>query len=263
MTETQARIIEMLNEGMSYSTIQEELSVSSKTISATRKAFLESENSSKDGLSSTFLDQNPDPPPQPVQWENNNTMREINNNFKTQKPKQIMTNYNENFDNEEYDDNEPVSKLSLDKYRLQLEHEREMAKLEALSVKEEREQCHKDEELQLKRAELALIQQKKNEEMRSLLFRLKKLTDQCEDGEYDYEEVESMNDEAEKLLSDIEKYCFVNELTFEGTESQKMLSMILTTFSEFLESTDDDESNDLEFEESLEEMISKTNFRKF
>lgn len=263
MTETEAQIIEMLNEGMSYTTIQEELKVSSKTISATKKAFMESENSSNDALSSTSFQKNPDPPPRPDLWEPTNHFKEKNNSFQPQKTQKAMSNYNDDVDDDDYNDDEQVTKLSLEKLRLQLEHEREMQKLEAVNEKETREYRLKEREIQLKSDELEAIQGQKTEEMRSLLFRIKKLTQQCDDGEYAFEDVETMLDEAEEVLNDCEKYCFINQIKFEETESNTILSEIISTLSDFLESTDEEESNDLEFDESLEELISKATFRKF
>lgn len=263
MTNTEAQIIEMLKEGMSYSTIQEELRVSSKTISATKKAFMERENSSNDRLSSAFLQHEPDPPPRTGNWESINSFQQNSTNYQPPKTKKIMSNYNADVDDDDYEDEEQVTKLSLEKLRLQLEHEREMQKLEAVNEKEDREYRLKEREIQLKRDEFEAVQEKKAEEMRSLLFRLKKLTQQCEDGEYTYDEVETMYDVAEVLLTDCEKYCFINQIRFDETESHTMLSMIISTFDEFLDSTDEEDSNDLEFDESLEEMIGKATFRKF
>jgi len=42
-----------------------------------------------------------------------------------------------------------------------------------------------------------------------------------------------------------------------------MLTEIIETLSDFLENTDEDDENDLEFDESLEELIGKATFRKF
>jgi hypothetical protein len=264
MTEIQAQIIELLRQGNSYSTIQEELSVSSKTISATKKAFMESENSSNDWLSSAFLQHDPDPPPRVKNWETTNAALTNSTNFKPQKPKSTMSNYIDDVDDDEYDDDDvQITKLNIEKLRLKLEHEREMQKLEAVNEREGREYYLKEREIQLKRDEFEAIQGQKAEQMRSLLFRIKKLTQQCEDGEYTYDEVETMYDGAEVLLTDCEKYCFINQIKFEETESHTILSEIISTLSDFLDSTDEEESNDLEFDESLVEMISKATFRKF
>jgi endoglucanase Acf2 len=264
MTEIQAQIIEMLKEGMSYSTIQEELRVSSKTISATKKAFMETENSSNSRLFSTHFQKVPDPPPRQELWESTYNATSKADNFKPLKPKTTMTNYIDEVDDDEYDDDdEQITKLSLEKLRLKLEHEREMQKLDAVNEKEAREYYLKEREIQLKRDEFEAVKEKKAEEMRSLLFRLKKLTQQCEDGEYTYDEVETMYDGAEVLLTDCEKYCFINQIRFDETESHTILSGIISTFDEFLDNTDEGDSNDLEFDENLEEIISKATFRKF
>jgi len=263
MTEIQAQIIEMLRKGNSYSTIQEELCVSSKTISATKKAFLESENRSNDRLSSTFLQHEPDPPPWIGNRETINSSQQNSNNYQPKKTKKNMSNYNSVVDDDDFENEEPVTRLSLEKLRLQLEHEREMQKLEAINDKEDREYRLKEREIQLKRDQFDAVQRQKSDEMRALLFRIKKLTEQCEDGEYSYEDVDSMHDDAAKLLSDCEKYCFINEIKFEESEYHTILSSIISTFEEFLDSTDEDDSNDLEFDEDLEESISKVNFRKF
>jgi len=263
MTDIQARIIEMLNDGLSYSTIQEELKVSSKTVSAARKAFLESGNSSNDALSSVSFQKVPDPPPRLDYRESTFSTTKKSINFKPQNTKKTMSNYLDDVDDDEFQDDEQVTKLSLEKYRLQLEYEREMQKLEANNDKEDREYRLKEREIQLKRDAFDALQAQKTEEMRSILYRIKKLTEQCEDGEYTYDEVETMLEKAEKILDACEQYCFINQLKFEETESHKILSSIISTLSDFLESTDENDSNDLAFDESLEEMISKATFRKF
>lgn len=261
MNETQALIIEMLNMGMSYSAIQEELNVSSKTIAAARKVHFPTREITTDALSGNTFQKNPDPPPQSA--SQNTTFEDTNrsNNNQTPKSNTPMTDYNEDYNE---DDNEgPITKLGLEKFKLQLEHERELARIEASSEKDEREIRLRENELQYKRDELDAIQQRKSDEKRTLLFRTKELAEQCIDDKYSHEEIETLLDDAEEVLSESERYCFINQITYAGTESHTILSRMIETLSKLLESTDEDESGDLEFENSLRRLISRTTFQTF
>jgi hypothetical protein len=261
MTEIEDQIFKLLVKGWSYTQIQEHLQVSSKTIAAVRKVYFPSTESTTDALSGNSNRHIADTPPlfSPSSTTVANTIKP--NNYQPIKNKKPMADYEDEFEDE--DDDSSITKLGLEKYRLKLEHERELAKIEASSEKDSLELRLREDEMKIKRDEIDAIKQQKANEMRSLLFRTKKLSEQCIDDEYNYEEVETMLEEARKALSESEQYCFINQITYVGTESHSILSKMIVTLTDFLESTDEDESGDLEFDNSLERLISRTTFQSF
>jgi len=263
MTDIQDQIIEMLKQGVSYSTIQEELKVSSKTISAVKKAYLESRNSRNTVLSSTSHNHFPDYQEKPENDFPESMQSEPVHQFNHLKPRKTMSNYNQNVNDNDFEESELGAKISVEKLRLKLEHEREMRKIAILNEKESREFALREKEIQVHREQVEALQKQKDEEKRTLLFRIKQLTQQVQDGEYTYEEIEKFLEETQKLTNDCEKYCFVNQVNFSGTESQKILSMITENLNDFLENTDEEESNDLEFDEELDMLIDSATFRDF
>jgi predicted RNase H-like nuclease (RuvC/YqgF family) len=263
MTDIQDQIIEMLKQGVSYSTIQEELKVSSKTISAAKKSFLESRKSRTNVLSGTSLNHFPVYPEKPENDFPESMQSEPAHYSNHLKPRKTMSNYNQNVYDNDFEENELGAKISVEKLRLKLEHEREMRKLAALNEKESREFALREREIQIQRDKIEALQKQKDEEMRTLLFRIKQLTQRVQDGEYMYEEIEAFLDDTRKLSNDCEKFCFVNQIDFNGTDSHKMLSIIAENLNDFLENTDEDESNDLEFDEELDRMIGRATFRDF
>lgn len=263
MTDIQDQIIEMLKQGVSYSTIQEELKVSSKTISAVKKTFLESRNSRNTVLSSTSLNHFPDYPEKPEKDFPESMQSEPVHHFNHLKPRKTMSNYNQNVNDTDFEESELGAKISVEKLRLKLEHEREMRKIAILNEKESREFALREKEIQVQQEQVEALQKQKDEEKRTLLFRIKQLTQRVQDDEYMYEEIEAFLDDTRKLSNDCEKFCFVNQIDFNGTDSQKMLSIIAENLNDFLENTDEEESNDLEFDEELDMLINSATFRDF
>ena len=247
MTEIDARIIDLLNKGWSYSQIQEELQVSSKTIAAARKAYFPVVESNNGELSSDTFQFLPQPPPN----LNENPLKQ--NQFKTtnQKIKKMST------ENEYYeDDDESTSKLELEKYRLKLAHELEMEKIQIAREDKEREHYLREQEIEKEK-------RKGEEEKRSLLFRIKKVIDSCEDAEYSYEDAENLLEEARKVFYESEKYCFIIQITFQGSVSHTLLSKIISTLTDFLDGMDEDESGELEFDSAFRRQVSRFDFLSF
>ncbi|HAO08484.1 MAG TPA: hypothetical protein DCQ50_16230 [Chryseobacterium sp.] len=248
MDEKNARIMDLLNKGWSYSQIQEELQVSSKTIAAARKAHYLIMESNTDVLSSETFQLQPKPPPE-----------QNDNQFKPNLIKQnIQKNTKMNTENDDYyeEDDEITSKLELEKYRLKLAHELEMEKLQA--AREDKEREYNIRELELKRDN-----KKAEEDKRMVLFRIKKVIDSCEDAEYSFEEAENLLEEARKVLSESEQYCFINQITFQGSISQMLLNKIISTLIDFLDEMDEDDSADLEFDSAFRRQVSRANFQTF
>lgn len=247
MTDIDAKIIGLLKEGWSYSQIQEELQVSSKTIAAARKAHFPIMESSTGVLSGDTFQLQPQPPP----ILNENPFKQ--NQFKTinQKTKKMST------ENEYYeDDGEITSQLELEKYRLKLAHELEMEKIQV--AREDKEREHNLRELEIEKEK-----RKGEEEKRSLLFRIKKVIDSCEDDEYSFEDAENLLEEARKVLSESEKYCFINQITFQGSVSHTLLSKVISTLTDFLDGMDEDDSDDLEFDSAFRRQVGRATFQSF
>ena len=136
MTEIDVQIIDLLNRGWSYSQIQDELQVSSKTIAAAKKAHFPIMESTTDVLSSDAPKQNLTQ----QQMFNDTNLKIKSTNLFNQKTKKMNT------ENNDYDDDNISSKLELEKFRLKLAHELEMEKLQAAREDKEREhvlgKCH-------------------------------------------------------------------------------------------------------------------------
>lgn len=253
MSEIENQIIVLIEQGWSYKQIQEHLQVSSKTIAAARKAnfpILESNNSK---LSINTFQQYPLPSP-----TDKTTPGEINPIINpTPKQKKMTTN-------DEYcDDEGSESKYEVEKLRLQLTHELEMEKIKASKEEKEREYDLREQELELKRNELEASNRKAEEQKRSLLYRIKVLFESCEDGEYSFEEAEIKLNEARKVLSECDEFCFINGFTFQGTASHSILTRVISILNDFLKDMDEDDSEDLEFDASFKRQVSRANFQTF
>jgi hypothetical protein len=254
MSEIETKILDLLNKGWSYSQIQDELQVSSKTIAAARKAHFPITESNTGALSGDTFQLQPNPPP--VISESPYKPKQL---YRTIQKIKKMSTENEYFE----DDDEISSQLELEKYRLKLAHELQLEKLQASKEDKEREHDLKEQELSIKRDELAKEQRKVADEKRDLLYRIKKVIDSCEDGEYSYEEADNLLEEARKVLSESEKYCFMNEITFQGSVSHTLLSKVIATLTDFLDGMDEDDSDDLEFDSAFRKQVSHATFQNF
>lgn len=263
MSETEKQIVTLLKQGLSYSQIQERLQVSSKTVAAAKKAHFPVSESNIDVLSRHTFPLQPNPPPM-VDTSiilNPIIKKEQNNYLSNPKKHKTMNTDDEYYENE---DDAPVSKLELEKYRLKLNHDLELQKLQAAREDKEREYELREQEMQLKRDEIDLANRKAEDEKRSLLFRIKKAVDSCEDGEYSNEDVEIMLDEARKVLSDSEHYCHINEITFQNSVIHSILIKILSTLQDFLDNYEEDnDTEELEFDNAFRRLVKRTTFQSF
>lgn len=247
MTEIDAQIIDLLNKGWSYSQIQEELQVSSKTIAAARKAHFPITESSAGALSGGTFQLQPQSPP--IITESIFKPNQIK--LTNQKTKKMST------ENDFYEDDEEItSQLELEKYRLKLAHELEMEKIQVAREDKEREHNLREQEIEKDK-------RKGEEEKRGLLFRIKKVIDSCEDAEFSYEDAENLLEEVRKVLSESEKYCFINQITFQGSVSHTLLSKVISTLTDFLDGMDEDDSDDLEFDSAFRRQVGRATFQSF
>ncbi len=247
MTGINAKIITLLNKGWSYSQIQDELQVSSKTIAAAKKAHFPITESSIDVLSGDTFQINPQPPPTAEE----NIIKQNHNKPIKQRTIKMST------DSEYYnEDDEITSKLELEKYRLTLSHELEMEKIQVASQERERE-------YKLREMEIEHGKKKAEEEKRELLFKIKKIIDACEDAEYNYEEAETLLENTRKVLYESEKYCFINQITFQGSVSHTLLAKVINSLTDFMDGMDEDESGNLEFDNTFRRLVNRTTFQSF
>ena len=252
---TEQEIILMLNSGKSYVEIQEALNVSSKTIAATKKAHFPSSESNKDALSRDSFQQYPKPPPPvstiPIE------IKPINNPIKKNTK---MSTRDEYCDNE---DEQSTSKYDVEKFKIKLAHELEVQKLQLAREEKEREYDLREQEMELKRDELEAAKRKVEEQKRGLLFRIKKLFESCENGEYSYEDADSLLEEARKVLNDSEEYCFITGTTFQGTVSHSLLNKVISALNDFLEPMDEDDTEELEFDAAFRRQLNRATFQEF
>lgn len=270
MTERIMQILDLLNQGCTYTQIQEALHVSPKVISAVKKEHFPLGKYSNDGTSSDYFHREPHPPPEQNLDKNNenNQYKSLTTEFYKHRNTKTM-GYNE--DDEE--DDVISSKLELEKYRLQLAHELEMEKIQSLREERERELRIKERELNLKHEEMSLNSEKKEEEKRNLLFLIKEIVDACIDGETTYEEAQTLLNKTKQTQHDCEHYCFVNNIKFAGTESHNILSHVISTLIKFIDDfyeNDDEEDDedgdfvmDLAFGTRFRQLTSKAKFQSF
>lgn len=253
MTEIENKIITLLKKGYTYSEIQEELQVSSKTIAAAKKVFLSMPESSNSKLSNDPF-QNFPARNEIVSTGNS----ESNLVFQTIKKTKNMST------EEDYDDeDEYTTKLEVEKYRLQLAHELELERIQVARDEKEREYDLKEKELEIRRMEVTAATTKVEEEQRSFLFRIKKLVESCEDGEYSYEEADEMLSDTRQLLSESEQFCHIHSITFQNTKSHSILLKLISILESFLEELDEDDSENLEFDNSFNRSVSRMSFTSF
>lgn len=247
MIETDAQIIDLLNKGWSYSQIQDELQVSSKTIAAARKAHFPITESNTGALSRDTFQLQQKPPPYTKAYSPNKSLNQL-----TYKKHKTMSTENDNYE----DDEEITSQLELEKYRLKLAHELEMEKIQAGREEKEREHL-------LRERELELVKKNAEEEKRNILFRIKKVVESCEDGEFRYEEVEIILEEAQKVLSESENYCFIHQITFQGSVSHSLLTKAISMLTDLMGKMEEDETYDLKFESAFRRQVSRATFQTF
>lgn len=263
MTQTEIEIVALLNKGYSYSQIQEILQVSSKTIASTKKAHFPSRESSNDALSVDAFQLNPNPPPNKESSITNiSNNKQPHNHLSTLKTNKPM---NEDYDEEEdEDDDDSLSPQALKKYKMQLDHELELEKLRTTHEEKSREQSIREMEIQMKQDEIDLVRKKPEDDKRNLLYRIKKVLESCEDGNYNEEEVEIMVQEARKVLSESEQYCHMNGITFQGSDSQNMLNKALFAMDEFLEYYEEkNEEEELLFDSAFLRLVKRATFQAF
>jgi hypothetical protein len=266
MDEKQIQILRLLQKGYTYTQIQEALRVSPKVISAVKKAHFPSGKCSNDNTSGTSVQDFPDTSvtiddkdapalPEPPQYITNPT-------HEPKKPKTMSYNH-DNYDDE--DDDILASKLEVEKIKIQLAHDLEMEKHRIQSEEKERELDLKERELELKNQQIAQTDRLKEEEKANLLFKVKTFTGKCTDSELSLEEAEEMLAEAKALQIECERYCFVNNINFQGRDTHMLLSAIIKDLNEFIDEFDEEEwdTMDIEFDPVIPKTLVRMKFNNF
>lgn len=266
MDEKQIQILKLLQNGHTYTQIQEALRVSPKVISAVKKAYFPSGNCSNDNTSGTSVQDFPDTSrtinetdapasPEPSQYITNPT-------HKPKKPKTMSYNH-DNYEDE--DDDILASKLEVEKIKIQLAHDLEMEKLRIQSEEKERELDLKERELELRNLQIVQADRLKEEEKANLLFKVKTFTGTCIDSTLSLEEAEDMLEEAKALQIECERYCFVNNINLQGRDTQMLLSAIIKDLNEFIDEFDEEEweSMDIEFDPIIRKTLARMKFSNF
>ena len=261
MTETEIQIVSLLKQGLSYSQIQERLQVSSKTIAATKKKYFPSAESNDEVLSGDTFPEHPialsiEIPATSSDSFNNNRTNDYLPTLKTQNHMKKEDNY------DEYDNS---TKLELGKYRIKLEHELEMQKLQDERESKEREHALREKEFDLKSEESESDRRRKGaeEEKRSLLSRIKSLIASCEDGEYTYKEADDLLKDTNELISACESNCSRIYMHFQVTESYSLLNKIKESLINFMDEMNEDDTWDLTFVDSFRRQIKYATFDKY
>jgi hypothetical protein len=252
MTDKEQQILLLLEQGKSYSYIQQTLQVSPSKVAWVKKNLYSGSSASENQLNTTTEDAINSTTG--ATTGSNGSSKKANQESENDrnsiyKPKNLftMTNYYEN-DEEELDENE---KVSLEKYRLQLAHQLELKKLE----NQEREIELKKKDLEIK-SEMAFSEKRKTEKQeKNLLHQYRKLAKRIEEREWTYGDIYDVYSIAYDLKEDIEKFSVENDIETEGLSILVDLDKIITIFDDLYDGDEYDESTvDLEFDKDILEI---------
>ena len=217
------QIASMLEEGHSYSKIQEELGVSPNRIAAVKKQLF-SENSNDTALFNTMGD------PDSAILNMENVEKAISKHNSTASSDAIIPSHRTISEAE----------IKLEMFKAELKHEEIMAKINFLIEQNKQ----KSEVLKQHNEHMA---QKSNEiEIRKKLLERKcrKLIDRCEEGYWETEEVDDYLQDIESLLYSIEEFAIIHNIETESLTGYNALKKIHAFFQE--------ESEDMEMKEERE-----------
>lgn len=235
-------ILTMLQKGFSYSEIESELKVSSKTIAkviAIKKAI---ESNYNKGLESFD---------NPLESDKFSDLSypESNQAFQDFPSKQIQC-HDERIGGTQREGNlqskEPQNfgksdeEIRLEQMKLEYDHELRMKEFEWKKEKEEFEQMICREELNLEREKLIQSLIKVEEEKKGYIFRFRDLMSQCEPGEYDVEELEDLLSEIEELHKETKKFCYQHSIPYDGTAYKSVMHDVYNSLKQVIDNVDED-----------------------
>jgi len=242
------QICNMLEDGASYSEIQASLGVSSKTIAKVSKNKKEPESNNgkvfHDEIPPYFPSESGEPAIYPA------SEKYFLNDEKMKTTPRFAT---------ESDNGNPESKYSiemrLEELRLRQDHEYRLKQFEWNKEKEERELALKAQELRQKQDSLNLEHDKFNQKFKELHFRLKSLTNECEQGTWDYNDLISLNNRAEKLFDKSERFFAIHGIEFEKSLFRKILMNIINIVNDLTEENEGEDEVEWIFDEEFEEVL--------
>jgi len=250
-TNIDLQILSMLREGYSYANIESELGVSSKTIAKVntiRKATERIEsNDNKDFVPDSFQKQEDSFP-----FQTNFSKKEDTNpeNFQPESegPHQpFQKPDNGKIFNEDNSSTQPKSEAEIELESLQInnKHELDLKQFGWKQEKEERELYLKEQDADIERQKLEAKRQenlkKIDEKRKRFLLRFKDLAGQCKEGEWDYNELYDLLDEANILYNETREFCYQKSIPFDNTEYEKILGGICDSLENALEDAEEGE----------------------
>jgi hypothetical protein len=248
--EKEAKVIELLKNGKSFTYIQGQLHVSPSKITFLKRMYLSSDidicNSSDHGSSGDSGSSSAgSATTTSTESEDNRTNYSIINENESKNnefSKSINQIKNKMSNNKNY---YGKSKSEVEKLKLQLDHKVALKKLalekEALELKKS--------ELQLKKSVFNNDQQKIEKEGKVLIFRFRKLMSKFKSGIWPFQQIIEYYNNAVSLNEEIEKYCFKEDIDIEGLKILTILNNVISAFEEYVE-----EINELEAENEKEDM---------
>ncbi len=259
MTNKEEKILELLREGKSYTSIQNILQVSPSKIAQIKKEYFtteeleysttdtttftteEFENSTTDTTTFT-TDSGSDVD------SSSNIGSEIENNTIINPKKTINMTNDDIYNEDELDYSE---RASLEKLKIKCAHEINLKRIE----RENKELELRSRELSLKEKNANIETNKMDKQAKALIFRFRKLVDGLVDEEWTIGELKELLEKATELKEKVESYCFENDIETEGLRIIFILERIEKEIEEFIEDDEDDEEPfDITFENLYEEI---------
>lgn len=250
--EKEAKIIELLNEGKSYTFIQDKLQVSPSKISTIKRKFfiVNCENSATDSTTSSIgtsesgssensanMDENFDFNPKINKIDSNKIQKNENFNNNKFKNPTIMENTN--------DPNSFSYNLELEKLKLEQNHVLELKKLEL----QQEELELKNGELNIKRSLMNNESKKIERQSKTLIFQFRKLMAKYQNGKWIYNQICEQRNALIALQEQIEEFCFQEDIDTENLIVLMTLNKTIENFKEYaaeIFEIDEDECDECE-----------------
>jgi hypothetical protein len=250
--EKEEKIIALLNEGKSYTFIQDKLQVSPSKISAIKRKFfiVNCENSATDSTTSSIdtsesgssensanMDDNFDFNPKNNKIDSNNNQKNENFNNNKFKNPTIMENTN--------DPNSFSYNLELEKLKLEQNHVIELKKLEL----QQEELELKNGELNIKRSLMNNESKKIERQSKTLIFQFRKLMAKYQNGKWIYNQICEQRNALIALQEQIEEFCFQEDIDTENLIVLMTLNKTIENFEEYateIFEIDEDECDECE-----------------
>ncbi len=213
------KIIELLNEGKSYSYIQEMLQVSPSKIAIIKKKLSNNHNSSSENSSDEIFDSSSENNSFSSEKLNNNIIYDRKN--ENEESKNSKNQKNINMENQNFE---------IMKYKLDLQHQLELKKIEL--QKETFELQNQEFHLKRKLADvenLKILREEKN-----LVFRFRKIMQKVKKGTWSYLQIEEFIDSIDLLKEEIELHCFKEEIETEDLVIIKTLNHTTDFLKDYL-----------------------------